>query len=253
MRRRVRFRLAERSRRVRRIIAVWRRRDPKPWVVALVGMALGLGLFLMALAWVGALRLLAYVAKLLRDRRHQPGVCPCTAARMRLLRAMPGGIEQGPGCSYGQSPSGTPLGRFGHGSLRKSERLSATTRCRSSSPPALSAAASCRPAWNRIHTRKVGSRPADIRQSGAAIDTREMPAVHGRADAVRGKFHRPAKRQLTPRIDADAIECFRRLAANAGYRQMMHHALRAAMSRDFRRRDSSNPGAGRHAKRPPAG
>ena len=35
-------------------------------MVALAGMALGLGLFLMMLAWVGALRLVAYVAKSLR-------------------------------------------------------------------------------------------------------------------------------------------------------------------------------------------
>jgi hypothetical protein len=58
--------LAERRRRVRRLLAIWRRRDPRAWVVALVGMALGLGLFLVMLAWVGALRLVAYVAKSLR-------------------------------------------------------------------------------------------------------------------------------------------------------------------------------------------
>jgi len=63
---RVRFLLAERRRRVRRVLAIWRRRDPKAWVIALVGMALGLGLFLMTLALVGALRLVAYVAKSLR-------------------------------------------------------------------------------------------------------------------------------------------------------------------------------------------
>lgn len=58
--------LAERRRRVRRLLAIWRRRDPRAWGVALVGMALGLGLFLVMLAWVGALRLVAYVAKSLR-------------------------------------------------------------------------------------------------------------------------------------------------------------------------------------------
>lgn len=60
---RVRFRLAERRRRVRRLLALWRRRDPKAWIVALVGMAMGLGLFLLMLGLVGALRLVAYVAK----------------------------------------------------------------------------------------------------------------------------------------------------------------------------------------------
>jgi hypothetical protein len=66
MRQRFRFRLADRCRHVRRVLAIWRRRDPKPWVVALVAISLGLGLFLLMLAWVGALRLLAYVAKWLR-------------------------------------------------------------------------------------------------------------------------------------------------------------------------------------------
>ena len=60
---RVRFRLAERRRRVRRLLALWRRRDPKAWIVALVGMAMGLGLFLLMLGLVGSLRLVAYVAK----------------------------------------------------------------------------------------------------------------------------------------------------------------------------------------------
>ncbi len=66
MRQRLRFRLAEPCRRMRRILAIWRRRDPKPWVVALVGVGLGFGLFLAMLSWVGALRLLAHVVKWLR-------------------------------------------------------------------------------------------------------------------------------------------------------------------------------------------
>jgi hypothetical protein len=66
MRQRMSFRLAERSHRARRVLAIWRRRDPKPWVVALVGMALGLGTFLFMLAVVGVLRLAAYVARSLR-------------------------------------------------------------------------------------------------------------------------------------------------------------------------------------------
>jgi hypothetical protein len=60
---RVRFRLAERRRRMRRLLALWRRPDPKAWIVALVGMAMGLGLFLLMLGLVGALRLVAYVVK----------------------------------------------------------------------------------------------------------------------------------------------------------------------------------------------
>jgi len=63
---RVRFRLTKRRRRLRRLLAIWRRRDPEPWVVTLVGIAVGLGLFLFMLVWVGTLRLVAYVTKWLR-------------------------------------------------------------------------------------------------------------------------------------------------------------------------------------------
>jgi hypothetical protein len=48
---------------MRRLLALWRRPDPKAWIVALVGMAMGLGLFLLMLGLVGALRLVAYVVK----------------------------------------------------------------------------------------------------------------------------------------------------------------------------------------------
>jgi hypothetical protein len=66
MRQRSLFRLAERRRRLRRVLAVWRGREPKPLVIALVGMAMGLSLFLLMLGLVGLLRLLDYVAKALR-------------------------------------------------------------------------------------------------------------------------------------------------------------------------------------------
>jgi len=59
MPRQVRFRLAEHHRRFRRRLTIWRRRDPKPWVVVLLGMALGLCLLLPVLAWIGVLRLIA--------------------------------------------------------------------------------------------------------------------------------------------------------------------------------------------------
>ena len=61
-----RFRLAELHRRGRRLLANWRRRNPAPWVVALLGMALGLGLFLFQLALAGTFRFVAYVVKSLR-------------------------------------------------------------------------------------------------------------------------------------------------------------------------------------------
>jgi hypothetical protein len=66
MRQRTPSQLAQRCRRVRSLLASWRRRDPKAWVVALVGMALGIGVFLLMLAELGVLRLVAYVVQLLR-------------------------------------------------------------------------------------------------------------------------------------------------------------------------------------------
>jgi len=66
MRQRFRFRLAERWDRVRRRLDIWRQRDPQPWIVALAGMAMGLGLLLVLLTWVGSLRMLASVVKWLR-------------------------------------------------------------------------------------------------------------------------------------------------------------------------------------------
>ncbi len=59
MPRQVRFRLTEQRRRLRRRLTIWRRRDPKPWVVVMLGMALGLCLLLPVLAWIGVLRLIA--------------------------------------------------------------------------------------------------------------------------------------------------------------------------------------------------
>ena len=58
--------LADRHRRARRVLAIWRRRDPQPLVVALVAVALGLSSFLVTLALVEVFRLLADVAKSLR-------------------------------------------------------------------------------------------------------------------------------------------------------------------------------------------
>ncbi len=63
---RARLRLSEPLRRLRRRLAIWRRRDPKPWVLVLLGMALGLGLLLIPLAWIGLPSLLAWLVRRLR-------------------------------------------------------------------------------------------------------------------------------------------------------------------------------------------
>ena len=66
MRQRGKSGLVERGRSARRLVEDWRRRDPQTWIIVLVGMAMGLCLFLIQLAMVGALRFVAYVAKSLR-------------------------------------------------------------------------------------------------------------------------------------------------------------------------------------------
>jgi hypothetical protein len=48
------------------VLIIRRRRDPRPWLVALVGMALRFGLFMMMLVRIGTLSLPAHITQLLR-------------------------------------------------------------------------------------------------------------------------------------------------------------------------------------------
>jgi uncharacterized protein (DUF4415 family) len=45
------------------------------------------------------------------------------------------------------------------------------------------------------------------------INTDDIPEVRGGSGAVRGKFYRPLKRQLTLRVDADVADWGRRQRA----------------------------------------
>lgn len=56
------------------------------------------------------------------------------------------------------------------------------------------------------------------------IDTTEIPEVSDFTDAVRGRFYRPIKRQVTLRIDADLLEWFR--AQGGKYQTRINAALR---------------------------
>ncbi len=61
------------------------------------------------------------------------------------------------------------------------------------------------------------------------IDLSDLPATteqnwHG---AVRGKFYRPIKQQLTVRIDADVLEWLK--SQGKGYQSRLNEILRAAM------------------------
>ena len=61
------------------------------------------------------------------------------------------------------------------------------------------------------------------------IDFSDLPATTERdwRGAVRGRFYRPVKRQLTVRIDADVIEWLK--SEGQGYQSRLNGILRAAM------------------------
>jgi uncharacterized protein (DUF4415 family) len=56
------------------------------------------------------------------------------------------------------------------------------------------------------------------------IDTSDIPEVGDFSDAIRGRFYRPIKRQITLRIDADLLEWFR--AQGGKYQTRINAALR---------------------------
>jgi uncharacterized protein (DUF4415 family) len=75
--------------------------------------------------------------------------------------------------------------------------------------------------------------------SDGQIDTTDMPEVRDWADAKRGLFYRPVKKQLTLRVDADVIAWFKEHAAKGqGYQTQMNLALRNHMRRHARVRKS---------------
>jgi uncharacterized protein (DUF4415 family) len=78
--------------------------------------------------------------------------------------------------------------------------------------------------------RDVAAMPED------QINTDDIPEVRDWSDAVRGKFYRPLKRQLTLRVDADVVDWFQSQAPKGGYQTEMNRVLRDAMVRGRRRR-----------------
>ncbi|CAD7851350.1 MAG: hypothetical protein [Olavius algarvensis Gamma 1 endosymbiont] len=58
----------------------------------------------------------------------------------------------------------------------------------------------------------------------ADIDTSDIPEIVDFSDAVRGRFYRPIKQQVTLRIDADLLEWFR--AQGGKYQTHINTALR---------------------------
>ena len=68
------------------------------------------------------------------------------------------------------------------------------------------------------------------------IDFSDIPATTEQdwRDAVRGKFYRPVKQQLTVRIDADVLVWLK--SQGKGYQSRLNEILRAAMLDKIRHR-----------------
>ena len=58
------------------------------------------------------------------------------------------------------------------------------------------------------------------------IDLSDIPEKLDWSNAVRGKFYRPVKQQLTLRLDADVIYWFKSHADGGGYQTRINAALR---------------------------
>jgi uncharacterized protein (DUF4415 family) len=92
---------------------------------------------------------------------------------------------------------------------------------------------------NRLTAKQRTELDALADLSDRQIDTTDMPEVRDWADAKRGLFYRPVKKQLTLRVDADVIAWFKEHAAKGqGYQTQMNLALRDHMRRHARARKS---------------
>lgn len=78
---------------------------------------------------------------------------------------------------------------------------------------------------------------AELRAAAALPDERinleDVPEATDWSGAVRGRFYRPVKRQVTLRLDADVLEFFK--ATESHYQTAINKVLRAAMLRELRR------------------
>lgn len=66
------------------------------------------------------------------------------------------------------------------------------------------------------------------------ITLSDMPEVTDWSNAVRGKFYRPVKQQLTLRLDADLIHWFKSHGGERGYQTRINAALRRVVEEEMR-------------------
>ena len=68
------------------------------------------------------------------------------------------------------------------------------------------------------------------------IDLSEMPEITDWSNAVRGKFFRPVKQQVTLRLDADLVHWFKAKNGGArGYQTQINAALRRFVEDEVKR------------------
>ena len=77
---------------------------------------------------------------------------------------------------------------------------------------------------NRIPEKQADELRRLAQQDEAAVDTSDIPEITDWEDAVRGRFYRPVKEQVTLRIDADVLAWFR--AGGNKYQTRINAALR---------------------------
>ena len=77
---------------------------------------------------------------------------------------------------------------------------------------------------NRISDKQAEELRRLAQQDEESVDTSDIPEITHWDDAVRGRFYRPVKEQVTLRIDADVLAWFR--AGGNKYQTRINAALR---------------------------
>ena len=77
---------------------------------------------------------------------------------------------------------------------------------------------------NRVSEKQAEELRRLARQDEEAVDTTDIPEITNWDDAVRGRFYRSVKEQVTLRIDADLLAWFR--AGGNKYQTRINAALR---------------------------
>ncbi|MEJ0070112.1 MAG: BrnA antitoxin family protein [Pseudomonadota bacterium] len=98
----------------------------------------------------------------------------------------------------------------------------------------------------RRATRRQAELDALAALPDAVIDTSDAPEVGDWSDAVRGRFYRPIKQQLTLRLDADLVAWFKADGA-AGYQTRINRALREYVGTRRKRGHATRVGKSRGA------